>query len=110
MEIVDILQAIAVYFGLDFSSLLAMAGAVILAVNFLKGTPPFSGWVKGNVIYFVTFGLSLLISAITMWGMWIPMLIATLIMGVLAIGGWASLKMIAHKSNRDATSPSGGVK
>lgn len=110
MEILDILAAISAYFGLNFETLFVMAASLILVTNFLKATPPFSGWVGGNVIYFVTGGLSLLIAILTIgFSSFLPMIVAAVVMFVLAIGGWATMKTIAHKIGKEPTTPSGGA-
>lgn len=109
-NIVDILAIISAYFGLDITSILAIAVAITVVVNYLKVTPPFSSFVKGNVIPIVTFILAFAVSAVTLWGNVIQLIVSTVIIAVLSIGGWATAKMIAHKIGTKPTSKSGGLK
>lgn len=112
LEPLQIFQAIADYLGLDFGSLLLAASGVTVLVNFLKATPPFSSWVQGNVIIFITFILSFVVSAVTYWSnfLLVPFLVSGLLIGVLSVGGWATLKILAHKVGTVPTNKSGGHK
>ncbi len=109
-SIIDILGAISGYFGLDITSLLGIAVGITIVVNFLKATPPFNNWIQGNVIPIITFILSLLVSAFVFWGLWVQLIVASVIIAVLSIGGWATAKMIAHKVGKEPTSIAGGKK
>ena len=110
MEILDILQAISNFLGLDFGSLLASAAGVTIVINFLKATPPFSEFIKGNVIILATSVLSLIISASILWGQWLQILEATVLIAVLSVAGWATAKMLMHKVGTKPTNSSGGGK
>lgn len=109
-SIIDILSAISGYFGLDIASLISIATGITVVVNFLKATPPISNWVQGNVIPIVTFVLSAIVSAFVFWGAWLQLIVASIVITVLSIGGWASVKMIAHKVGKEPTSIAGGKK
>ena len=108
MEILEILTAIAGYFGLEIGSLLAIAASIMVLVNFLKATPPFSEWVTGDRIPYVVGVLSLVISAVSNWGDWLALLVSAVLVAVISIGGWATVKMVVHKSGTPASNKSGG--
>ena len=110
MEILDILQAISGFLGLDFGSLLASAAGITIVVNFLKATPPFSNFINGNAAIIASAVLALVVSASIMWGQWLQMLEATVLITVLSVGGWASVKMLMHKVGTLPTNQSGGRK
>lgn len=109
-NIVDILGIISAYFGLDVGSIFAIAAGITVVVNYLKVTPPFSNFVQGNVILIITFVLSAIVSAITLWGNLIQIIVATIVIAVLSIGGWATAKILAHKIGTNPTNKSGGLK
>lgn len=110
MEIINIITTIAEYFGLDILSLMSMALGITVLVNFLKATPPFSSFVEGSVVPVATFALAFIVSAVSLWGNWLPLLISGVLIGVLSIGGWATAKMLAHKVGTPPSNKSGGGK
>jgi len=107
-SMIDILAAISEYFGLDLVSLLAIAAMITVAVNYLKVTAPFSNWIKDGIIPYVTGALALAVSASTMWGSWVQLFVSAALITVLSIGGWATMKLLAHKVGTKPTSKSGG--
>jgi len=109
MEVIDVLQKISAYLGLDFGSLTAIAISVTVVVNFFKSTKPFSNLINGNVVPYFTALLSLGVSAVTMWGNWVSMFLSALLITILSIGGWASAKKIAHKIGKEPSNHSGGM-
>ena len=108
MEIINIITTIAEYFGLDIVSLMSMAVGITVLVNFLKATPPFSTFVSGAIIPVITFALAFVVSGVSLWGNWLPLLISGVLIGVLSIGGWATAKMLMHKAGTPASNKSGG--
>jgi len=111
MGILDILELISQWIGLDFGSLLAAAAGITIVVNFLKATEPFSKWVTGKVVPYVTAGIALAVSIGTFWGnVWWQILVGAALMAVLSIGGWATAKMLMHKVGKEPTSRAGGLK
>ena len=108
MDIINVLQSVSNFFGLDFATLTTIAISITVAVNFLKSTKPFSKFVGGNIIPYVTFALSLVISAFTMWGDWLHLILSAVMVTVLSVGGWATAKTLIHKVGKEPTSSSGG--
>ncbi len=109
MDIVNVLESISKFFGLDWGTLLTIAGSITVVVNFLKATKPFSNFVEGNNIPYVTALLSLGVSAVTMWGLWVQMLLSAAMITVISIGGWATAKTLFHKAGTQPTNDSGGA-
>lgn len=95
--IIDIFTQLSNLVGLDISSLMTMSATITVVVNYLKVTSPFSKVVKGSVIPIVIIVLSLIISVVTLWGAVIKIIVSTVIISVLSIGGWATTKILAEK-------------
>ena len=111
MDILSIIQAISDFLGLDFASLLASAAAITVLINFLKSTAPFKDWVTGSRIPYITGGIAVIISLVTLWGLiWWQILSAAVLITVLSVGGWATAKMLVHKIGTQPTNKSGGKK
>lgn len=110
MDIVNILQNISGFFGLDWGSLVTIAISVTVVVNFLKATKPFANFVQGGSIPYVTAVLSLAVCAVTMWGAWLSILVGAGLITVLSVGGWATAKTLIHKVGTEPTNSSGGSK
>lgn len=109
-EMMSILSALAAKFGIAGTIFTATAG-MIVAVNFLKATEPFSKWVNNSRIPYVIAGLSLGTCLLTYWGHWLQVAVGTMLLTVASIGTWSSAKMLAHKAAKPTpTNPSGGAK
>ncbi len=107
-DILSLLQGIADHFGLNFAGLIGVAAGVMVVVNYFKATSPFNKIVQGNNVPYVVAILSLVANAVTLWGSWLALLIATALTTAIAIGGWATIKTVAHKVGTAPTNASGG--
>lgn len=108
-ELMGILSALAAKFGIAGTIFTAVAG-MIVAVNFLKATEPFSKWINNSRVPYVMMGLSLATCLLTYWGHWLQVGVGTVLLTVASIGTWSSIKMAAHKmAQPKASNASGGA-
>lgn len=109
-DLLNILQAVAEKFGIGWGGILAAAGSLVVITNFLKATSPFNKFIYNSRVPYVIGILSLGSGAFSYWGHWLQAGLAAALTTVVAIGGWATAKMLAHKAAQPvASNPSGGA-
>jgi 4-amino-4-deoxy-L-arabinose transferase-like glycosyltransferase len=88
------LEQIATYFGLDITSLLAVAGTIIMLANLVKE------WfkVQGNWNIAVVAGLSGAYSIFTYQNTVDKIIVSTILLTILAAAAWKTAKIVAHKA------------
>ena len=110
MDILQVLEQIANYFNLSWSNILTLSAYIVIVVNFFKATKPFSDFFYGERITILVVALSLIVSLFSFWGDWLHLILNTVFVAIVSIGGWATTKMIAHKVGNPPTNSSGGFK
>lgn len=109
-DLLNILQAIAEKFGIGWGGILAAAASLVVVANFLKATSPFNRYVFNSRVPYVIAGLSVGSGLISYWGHWLQVGIAAVLTTIVAIGGWSTAKMLAHKAAQPTpTNASGGA-
>ena len=110
MELLDIIQQVSEFLGLDFGSLLGTATGITVVVNFFKATSPFNKFVNNSKVPYIVSGLALLVSGVSYWGEWLQLVESAAVITILSIGGWSTAKMLFHKAGTQPTNKSGGGK
>lgn len=90
----DWLGSFALVFGLDIAQIAAMSATIVFLLNFVKGLFGLNG--KAQILI-VAFLACLAMSIFKSYPDIVKILGSTIVLFVVSVGGWISVKIIAHK-------------
>ncbi|MFA5382520.1 MAG: hypothetical protein WC356_05085 [Candidatus Micrarchaeia archaeon] len=92
--------------NLDWATITGLVTVIVMLTAFVKDTFK----VSGKWIYAVNGGLAIILNILTYAPQVKPIIAGSLACFLLAAGGWAGVKQIAHKVGTPPTQPNGGSK